>query len=507
MTKKASYLILGFLILLGLYLTSFYSYLLFHSLAEIFSIIVACGIFMIAWNSRRFIDNNYLLFIGIAYLFVGAIDLIHTLAYKGMNVFSGYDTNLATQFWIAGRYMESLSLLIAPLFSRRKLKPGLLFLAYAIASSLLLLSVFYWNIFPRCFIEGSGLTPFKKISEYVISLILIGALALVYANRDEFDRSVLHWVIGSILTTIASELAFTFYIDAYGFSNLVGHFFKILSFYFIYKALIETGLSRPYQLLFRNLKKSEEALRQSEEALRRSHDDLEQKVLERTAELSIANEQLRALSSQILSAQESERKRIAQELHDSIGSSLSAIKYSLEGGVDSLQKGTFTVDSLNHLVSLTQSAIGESRRIMTDLRPSILDDLGILATINWFCREFQKIYSHLKIGKEIDLREEEIPDPLKIVIFRIIQEAMNNTSKYSKADLATISLRRDDRGIEMTIGDNGAGFDVESKISPQNARKGFGLTSMKERAELSGGKFGIQSAPGEGTVIRVRWTI
>ena len=77
------------LILFGLYLTSLYSYLLFHSLAEIFSIVVACGIFMITWNARRFLDNNYLLFIGIAYLFIGCFDLLHTLAYKGMGVFSG----------------------------------------------------------------------------------------------------------------------------------------------------------------------------------------------------------------------------------------------------------------------------------------------------------------------------------------------------------------------------------------------------------------------------------
>ena len=113
-SKKYIPFLMGIFIFLGLYLTSLYHYLLFHSLAEIFSITIACGIFMIAWNSRQFIDNNYLLFIGIAYLFVAGVDLIHTLAYKGMGVFEGYETNLATQLWIATRYMVSLSLLIAP---------------------------------------------------------------------------------------------------------------------------------------------------------------------------------------------------------------------------------------------------------------------------------------------------------------------------------------------------------------------------------------------------------
>ena len=120
--KKYAYFLTGVLVFLGIYLTSHYNYLLFHSLAEIFSIVIACGIFMIAWNSRRFLDNNYLLFIGIAYLFVGGLDLIHTLAYKGMGVFQGYETNLPTQLWIAARYMESLSLFLAPFFFGRKLK-------------------------------------------------------------------------------------------------------------------------------------------------------------------------------------------------------------------------------------------------------------------------------------------------------------------------------------------------------------------------------------------------
>ena len=271
---KAAHILSGLFVLLGLYLASLYSYPLFHSLAEIFSIVVACGIFMIAWNTRESLESPYLLFIGIAYLFVGAIDLIHTLAYKGMGVFHGYGANLPTQLWIAGRFMESITLLIAPLFFDRKLRATSVFFSYATVSLLLLLAVFHWDIFPVCFVEGIGLTPFKKVSEYVICLILLGAGALLYRNRDRFDPSVLQWVLRSIVVTIGSELAFTFYIHAYGFSNLVGHFLKILSFYFIYKAIIETGLSKPYNLLWRNLKQSEEALRKSEESLRFSEERL-----------------------------------------------------------------------------------------------------------------------------------------------------------------------------------------------------------------------------------------
>jgi PAS domain S-box-containing protein len=242
-------------------LTSLYNYLLFHSFAEIFSIVVACGIFMVAWNSRQFLDKNYLLFVGIAFLFIATLDLIHTLAYTGMNIFYGYKSNLPTQLWIAARYLEGISLLVAPLFFSRKLKPNFVFLGYAVVTTLLLLSIFYWDIFPICFLEGVGLTPFKKVSEYIICLILLASIALLVRNRKEFDKNVLQWMIGSIIVTIFSELAFTSYVQAYGFSNLLGHFFKIVSFYLIYKAIIETGLTRPYALLFRNLKQSEERFR------------------------------------------------------------------------------------------------------------------------------------------------------------------------------------------------------------------------------------------------------
>jgi len=288
------------LVLFGLYLASLYNYVLFHSLAEIFSIVVACSIFIVAWNSRRFLDNNYLLYIGVAYLFVGSVDLIHTLAYKGMGVFKGYDANLSTQLWILARYMESLSLLLAPLFLKRKLRINVELAAYALSTLLLLLSIFYWNIFPVCFVEGVGLTPFKKISEYIISSILGASIILLINNRRAFDRNVLQLVIWSIITTIISELSFTFYISVYGFSNLVGHYFKIISFYLIYKAITETGLTKPYNLLFRNLK-------QGEEALKKAHDELEIRVQQRTAELEIANQ---ALQSEIIERKQAEEQLI-----------------------------------------------------------------------------------------------------------------------------------------------------------------------------------------------------
>lgn len=274
-------------VILGLYGTSLYNYLLFHSLVEGFSIIVGCGIFMVAWNTRGLSDNSYLLFLGVAYLFIAAMDSIHTLAYKGMGVFPGYGSNLPTQLWIAARYLESLSLLAAPFFLVRAVRINLAFFVYAIVFIILLVLIFYWPVFPDCFIEGSGLTPFKKASEYIISGILVISIALLLIKGAELNTSVLKLLIASICFTMGAELAFTFYVHVYGLSNLIGHFFKLFSFYLVYLAIIANCLKKPYSILFRNVK-------QSEENLRKAHADLEIKVKERTAELSQANKALGA---------------------------------------------------------------------------------------------------------------------------------------------------------------------------------------------------------------------
>ena len=185
---RYAFILHGILILTGLYLISLSNYLLFHTLVEMFSIVVACGIFIIAWNSRQLHENSYLLFIGIAYLCTGIIDLFHTLSYKGVGVFPGYDTNLPTQLWIAARYIESLSLLAAPFFLRHKPRAAPIFIAYAVITTILLASVFWWGAFPNCYIEGQGLTPFKKVSEYVVSILLGLSIVHLWRKRHE-DRS------------------------------------------------------------------------------------------------------------------------------------------------------------------------------------------------------------------------------------------------------------------------------------------------------------------------------
>jgi diguanylate cyclase (GGDEF)-like protein len=251
----------------GLSLTGLYNFLLFHTLAEMFSIVIGLTIFILAWNSRSRLDNDYLVFLGIACLFVSGLDLIHTLAYKGMGVFPGYGSNLATQLWIAARGLQSLSLLVSIVFLRRKLPAPLALGVLAILTVLVLAAIFS-GVFPACFIEGTGLTPFKKISEYVISLVFLAAAAALLRNRKAFDADVLRWLVLSILLTVVAELAFTLYSDVYGVLNFAGHILKILAFYLVYKAILDVGIEKPHRLLFRNLQQSEESLREALEQAR-----------------------------------------------------------------------------------------------------------------------------------------------------------------------------------------------------------------------------------------------
>ncbi|MBF4691536.1 sensor domain-containing diguanylate cyclase [Fusibacter ferrireducens] len=230
------------------------NYLLFHSISEIFSICIAFTIFSITWNSKEYIKNNFLMILGIAYLFIGILDLLHTLSYKGMNIFTDYDY-YANQVWIATRFLESITIFISFIILnyKKKINTYVIFAIYLIVTTAIMLSIFNWRIFPICFIEGVGLTPFKVISEYIISLILIISLACSRYYKNTFDKLTYNYIAVSILFTILSELAFTFYVSNYGFSNMIGHFFKIISFYCIYKALIEKGIKEPNYLIFKEL--------------------------------------------------------------------------------------------------------------------------------------------------------------------------------------------------------------------------------------------------------------
>lgn len=259
----------------GLYQISRYNYLLFHSLLEVFSIVVAGSLFVVVWTSRHYSNNPYLLFIGIAYLFVGGIDLLHTLSYPGINIFPDYPF-YANQLWIGARFLESISLFLAFLagFSSRPFRSTTIFVGYSLGTGLLIASIFVWKIFPECFSSSGGLTPFKKNSEYLICAIILLDMGLLFHYRARFTKRIFRLLLWSMICTIISELAFTFYVNNYDFSNLVGHYFKLFSFWLIYLAIIETSIKEPYQLIFHDLSQANLQLREKVALLRQTEKEL-----------------------------------------------------------------------------------------------------------------------------------------------------------------------------------------------------------------------------------------
>jgi len=245
-----------------------------------------------------------------------------------------------------------------------------------------------------------------------------------------------------------------------------------------------------------------------EEDLRRSHDELEMRVQERTAALGRANEELRELPSKLIAVQEEERRRLASELHDSTGQTLAAIKFWIETILERWDEGNpdAAMDLLRQFIPILQRSIEETRSIYMGLRPSMLEDIGLLATLDWLRSGCMKLYPQRHIEFETAVAEHEIPENLKLNVFRIAQEALNNIAKHSRAEWVDVSLTKNEDGIELVVSDDGVGMDLEL-ILKTNTATSLGLTIMRERAELTGGTFQIESTPGQGTTVRARWPV
>ncbi|MEJ5375951.1 MAG: MASE3 domain-containing protein [bacterium] len=942
------------------------NYLLFHILVELSTVVIAvCG-FVVVWIARAKIQNGFFLIWGITLLPVAGLTLLHALAYKGMGVFQGLNADPPTQLWIASRMLLACSLALGGLFLKKRPSPGLVLCASSLGALALGASILLVPVFPACFIEGRGLTPFKIWAEYAICALLGISVFLIWRGRERFETGVLKSLIWALGMGVASEMSFTLYTDVYGLMNLIGHLFSIGLFAWLFQALVKTGIERPQDILLRELALREEALRASEalfstafganpeamvifsladghirevnqsflelsgysrqealgrtgeelnlwleprermafmgalarqgsarerecrfqlrsgeiriaqlsaevlelkgelyaltvardvtdqrraeqalrkalretrqaelkleralskarqrerevtallegarrvleggestptiralydsckltvgakagyvslfsreqgmmevlfldaggescnvppetpmplrglraqavlsrapliendftrtpfphllpeghqelksilfaplliegkvvgllglankpggfteqdaalaaafgelmaiaiqnsrnlEALKhseerlrslveraqdaivsvdsrglillwnpaaekmfgysrsqitgqsletiiperfrdlhrqgmlravslgqalsfpkhveltarrqdgsefpvelslsswraqgevfftgiirdvterkraeaaimRAQEELEEKVLERTAQLAQANqalreeiewrmkveeklkrsqEELKNLSGAVLAAQENERKQVAQEIHDSIGQILAAVKFSTERALLELPAGREDESSsiLQDVVAMVQGAIEEVRRIQMDLRPAVLDDLGLVATIGWFCREFEKVYGGVRIEKRLEMEEDQVPGPLKIVIFRVLQEALNNVARHSGADRVKVSLWGSDSELCFRVEDNGKGMDMDLTMGQACVHHGrMGILGMRERVELSGGgSFSIKSEPGKGTQVEGRWPL
>ncbi len=221
--------------------------------------------------------------------------------------------------------------------------------------------------------------------------------------------------------------------------------------------------------------------------------------------LRLSQHELQLLSEKLLKSEEEQRKHIALELHDSIGQTIFAIKLGLE---NTLQEYYESINNplkakLKNEIQKLQGAAEEIRHISMNLRPSMLDDLGLLATIKWFIRESQLLFPDVNFELRLDVKESQIPVQLKIVLFRIVQEALNNTAKHALASSIKIEISIYKNSLNLLIKDDGQGFINDNSY----IGKGYGLSSMKERVKLTKGNFSIESIPEMGTTIFANWDI
>ncbi len=266
-----------------------------HNLAELFSVVVAFGIFMLTWNARRFLDNHFFLFLGIAYLFVGIIDSLHALAFDGW-IGGGRKPHLDTQLWHAARYLQGVSLVIAPWFAVRKIRPGVTLAAFSVATALLLVTV-SGGAFQSWYASVVH-ARFMNVSDFCLFGLGVAAFAMLRRARAHFDGEVFFRLILSIVLLVVSEVSDGLGMRGFETLYLFGDLFKALSFYLVYKAVIETGLLRPYDLVFRNLKRSEEEAQAA-------RSELESRVAGRTRELRDVNSRLsRELAERKVTEQE-----------------------------------------------------------------------------------------------------------------------------------------------------------------------------------------------------------
>lgn len=253
-------------ILITLLLISHYNYILFHTVVELFCVLVACAVFIIAWNARWRTGNHFLLVLGTGFACSASLDLLHALAYPGLSVFSDSGENLTTQLWVAARLAEASGFLLAPLFLNRRIKPWILLLNGAGITGLFTVLIFL-GIFPATYASAT-LTPFALGAEAAVIVALALSVFLLQTRGEKLDKAVRSMLLASILLTMGQEVMLTYAADMNGLTIVTGYFLKLLSCFFVYKAVLETGLREPQRILFMELERGRRLLSEAESRFR-----------------------------------------------------------------------------------------------------------------------------------------------------------------------------------------------------------------------------------------------
>ena len=484
----------------GLYLLSRTNYLLYHSLAELFSVVIAAGVFMIGWNARQYGEARPFVFLGVVYLSVAVLDTFHTLGYAGMQVFSG-DHFYANEIWIGTRFIESVSLLlflsIPGTLSRLS---GQAYLGiFAAGTAALLVAIIPLDVFPAAYIDGEGQTLFKVIGELVVVAVLAAAIAVLYRRRNDFARSISRLIGASLALTMASELCFTLYQDNYGLMNYAGHVLKIASFICIYKALVESGIRKPFETIFRDLRDSRERLIQANAAKDRFFSII-------AHDLKNPIHGIAELSRLALHA----RLRENAEKASVDGQSATHGQSSLEEEPLALilQSARSSADLLDKLLLWARSQTGRLR-----VEPYQFD----LASVAAECKQLAAAQADEKgviLVNEVSPGTTVYADPNMVTT--VLRNLLSNGVKFTgAAGVVRMRAEREGSSVTVSVRDTGMGMTTEElddlfRIDTSRTKSGtagesgtgLGLIICKEFVERNGGRIWASSSRGGGSVFK-----
>ena len=486
----------GFFFLL-LIVKSFHNFLLFHLSVELFSIVIAFIMFALVLNLFDKIESDYFIFLGLIYGFIGGLDLLHTISYQGMGVFPDHTANLPTQLWIIARYVESISLLISFYFLNHKINVFKVTYTYIGIITLLLLSVFWWGVFPDCYLSGIGLTNFKVMSEYIVILFLAVALGVLIYYKQRFEKKMYFYMFLSILFTIISELFFTFYVSVYGLSNIIGHFAKVISFYLIYKSVVEVGLRKPYNTIFNRIVQTKDKLAQK-------NNELEQIISVISHDLRSPLANISGFGKEI----EFSLNELQAELDDSNLRSNKKERIDVILEEDLSEAVDYILTSSNNMSKMLSGLLKVSRINNSSLTR---EDVNIKKLIETIITDYKYKIETNNIKLEIDEMPNCVADQL--LIKQVFSNLIDNAIKYSKQEnqaKVIIAGKKKEKEVVYSIQDNGVGisdedqkkiFNIFEQLNNSKQGEGLGLALVKKIISLHQGQIWVESTVGVGTTI------
>ncbi len=420
----------GFLILCG-FLS--WSFLIFHTVAELFSFSVGLALFLVIWNVRHRLEHEFFVLLGMALLISGLLDFLHALTYPGMNLVPGVTPDAPVQLWITSRIIQALSIAIAPGFLRRPpLKDNirrLILALHFIVGTVVAAVIYATDWFPVCFVEGEGLTAFKIGAEYgIIALLALGSYRIL-RNRSSFSRKILGLLNIYIFLIILSELCLTFFTGLFNLEIIVGVILKLASVILLYSAVFEIGVQRPMEMLFLEVAAREQSLVEKTVALEKA---LEEKdLLMREASHRIRNNFSSILTLMNLKAEEAATEDLKESYRDVVRrlQSMALVNDKLQ-----IFRDVRYVDFSEYASSICDELLTAYRRSVTGVRV------------------------------EYSLKPARVPVDKAVVLGMILSELVTNTLKhafppgFAQAKILKIRFGLRNGRYRMEVQDNGVGI-------------------------------------------------